>query len=165
EYVRLSRNVGAEPTITVNVEGRGATVEEAAAWVEYCNGATSTKYGALRAAHGYPQPFNVKLWEIGNEIWGSWVRGHSDAATYAQNLTRYAAAMRKVDPTIKLIAVGDNNMDWNRTVVSNAGSVIDYLAIHHYYGRREMQGAAANLVAHPLFYQEFYEKVAALLKA
>jgi alpha-N-arabinofuranosidase len=164
EYVRLSRNVGAEPTITVNVEGRGATVEEAAAWVEYCNGATSTKYGALRAAHGYPQPFNVKLWEIGNEIWGSWVRGHSDAVTYARNLARYAAAMRKVDPTIKLIAVGDNNMDWNRTVVSNAGSVIDYLAIHHYYGRQEMQGEAANLMAHPLVYQAFYEKVAALLK-
>jgi alpha-N-arabinofuranosidase len=54
EYVSLSRQVGAEPTITVNVEGRGATVDEAAAWVEYCNGATTTKYGALRAAHGYP---------------------------------------------------------------------------------------------------------------
>jgi len=164
EYVSLSRQVGAEPTITVNVEGRGATVDEAAAWVEYCNGPTTTKYGALRAAHGYPQPFNVKLWEIGNEIWGSWVRGHSDAVTYASNLTRYAAAMRKVDPTIKLIAVGDNNMDWNRTVVSNAGSIIDYLAIHHYYGRREMQGEPANLMAHPLFYQRFYEQVAALLK-
>jgi len=164
EYVSLSRQVGAEPTITVNVEGRGATVDEAAAWVEYCNGATTTKYGALRAAHGYTQPFNVKLWEIGNEIWGSWVRGHSDAVTYAHNLTRYAAAMRKVDPTIKLIAVGDNNMDWNRTVVSNAGSVIDYLAIHHYYGRREMQGETANLMAHPLFYQRFYEQVAALMK-
>jgi alpha-L-arabinofuranosidase len=164
EYVSLSRQVGAEPTITVNVEGRGATVDEAAAWVEYCNGPTTTKYGALRAAHGYPQPFNVKLWEIGNEIWGSWVRGHSDAVTYASNLTRYAAAMRKVDPTIKLIAVGDNNMDWNRTVVSNAGSVIDYLAIHHYYGRREMQGEPANLMAHSLFYQRFYDQVAALLK-
>ena len=164
EYVRLSRNVGAEPTLTVNVEGRGATVDEAAAWVEYCNGPITTKYGALRASHGYPQPFNVKFWEIGNEIWGSWVRGHSDAATYARNLNRYAAAMRKVDPNIKLIAVGDNNMDWNRTVVSNAGSSIDYLAIHHYYGRREMAGDLTNLMARPLFYQRFYDQVAKLLK-
>jgi alpha-L-arabinofuranosidase len=48
--------------------------------------------------------------------------------------------------------------------VSNAGSVIDYLAIHHYYGRREMQGETANLMSHPLFYQRFYAQVATLLK-
>ena len=164
EYVRLSRNSGAEPTITVNVEGRGATADEAAAWVEYCNGSTATKYGALRAAHGYPEPFNVKLWEIGNEIWGSWVRGHSDAETYAQNLNKYAAAMRKVDPTIKLIAVGDNNMEWNRTVLTKSGKQIDYLAIHHYYGRREMEGQLSNLMARPLYYQAFYEQVRQLIK-
>ena len=163
EYVRLCRNVGAEPTITVNVEGRGATVDEAAAWVEYCNGATSTKFGALRASHGYPEPFNVKIWEIGNEIWGSWVRGHSDAETYARNLTKYAEAMRKVDPTIKLIAVGDNNLDWNRTLLTKAANQIDYLAIHHYYGRREMQGELANLMAHPLHYQTFYDQLSRLI--
>jgi alpha-N-arabinofuranosidase len=164
EYVKLSRNVGAEPTITVNVEGRGAAVDEAAAWVEYCNGPTATKFGALRAAHGYPQPFNVKLWEIGNEIWGSWVRGHSDAETYARNLSKYAAAMRKVDPSIKLIAVGDNDMSWNRTVLTKAGSHFDYLAIHHYYGRREIEGQLANLMARPLHYQKFYDDVANLIK-
>jgi alpha-L-arabinofuranosidase len=163
EFIRLSRSVGAQPAITVNVEGRGATAEEAAAWVEYCNGAASSKYGAMRAAHGYPQPFNVRIWEIGNEIWGSWVRGHSDAKTYAQNFTRYAAAMRKVDPTIKLIAVGDNNMDWNRSVITMAGADIDYLAIHHYYGRREMAGDLKNLMARPLYYQDFYAQVARLL--
>ena len=164
EYVRLSRNVGAEPTLTVNVEGRGATADEAAAWVEYCNGSTATKYGALRAEHGYPEPFNVKLWEIGNEIWGDWVRGHSGAETYAQNLNKYAAAMRKVDPTIKLIAVGDNNMEWNRTVLTKAGEQIDYLAIHHYYGRREMAGDLTNLMARPLHYEKFYQEVEKLLK-
>ena len=164
EFVRFSRNVGAEPAITVNVEGRGATVDEAAAWVEYCNGSTSTKYGALRSAHGYPQPFNVTLWEIGNEIWGDWVRGHSDAETYAQNLNRYATAMRKVDPGIKLIAVGDNNMAWNQTVLNRSGANIDYLAIHHYYGRREMAGDLNNLMARPLFYQSFYSKIEQLLK-
>ena len=163
EFVLFSRNVDAEPAITVNVEGRGATAEEAAAWVEYCNGPASSKYGALRAAHGYPQPFNVRFWEVGNEIWGSWVRGHSDAETYARNFTRYAEAMRKVDPTIKLIAVGDNDMKWNRTIVARAGKDIDYLAIHHYYGRREMNGDLSNLMARPLFYEAFYRQVAQLL--
>ncbi|HEY5446658.1 MAG TPA: hypothetical protein VIJ87_19780, partial [Pyrinomonadaceae bacterium] len=134
EFVAFARSVGAEPSITVNVEGRGATVEEAAAWVEYCNGPATSKYGAMRAANGHPAPFAVKFWEIGNEIWGDWVRGHSDAETYARNYNRYAKAMRAVDPSIKLIAVGDNNMKWNRTVLSAAGESIDYLAIHHYYG-------------------------------
>ena len=164
EYIQFSRNVRAEPTITVNVEGRGATAEEAAAWVEYCNGPTSSKYGALRAAHGFPEPFNVKLWEVGNEIWGPWVRGHSDAETYARNFNRYAAAMRKVDKDIKLIAVGDNNMEWNRIVVSLAGPQIDYLAVHHYYGRSEMAGDRNNLMARPLYYGRFYEQLSQLLR-
>src|SRR6266542_1409289 len=138
EFILFSRAVGAEPTITINVEGRGGTVEEAAAWVEYCNGPATSKYGAMRSANGHPAPFGGKFWEVGNEIWGDWVRGHSDADTYARNYNRYARAMRAVDPSIKLIAVGDNNMNWNRTVLRAAGENIDYLAIHHYYGRREM---------------------------
>ena len=164
EFILFSRAVGAEPSITVNVEGRGATVEEAAAWVEYCNGPATSKYGAMRAANGHPAPFGVKFWEVGNEIWGNWVRGHSDADTYARNYNRYAKAMRAVDPSIKLIAVGDNNMNWNRTVLRAAGENIDYLAIHHYYGRKEMAGDPLNLMARPLFLERFYLEVEQLLR-
>src|SRR6266404_4406347 len=164
EFIALSRNVGAEPSLTVNVEGRGGSAEEAAAWVEYCNGPATTNYGKLRAADGHPQPFNVKLWEIGNEIWGTWVRGHSDADTYARNFNRYAADMRKVDPSIRLIAVGDNDMSWNRTVLRTAGPNMDYLAIHHYYGRHEIAGDLRNLMARPVFYEHFYQQVAQLLR-
>ena len=163
EFIQLCRNLGAEPSITVNVEGRGATAEEAAAWVEYANGAPDTKYGAMRAANGHRAPFGVKYWEIGNEIWGSWVRGHSDAETYARNYLRYAQAMKAVDPTIKLIAVGDNNLDWDRTVLKIAGAQIDYLAIHHYYGTEEMKGDPLNLMAHPLSYASLYKQVGELI--
>jgi alpha-N-arabinofuranosidase len=162
EFIAFSRRVGAEPSITVNVEGRGATAEEAAAWVEYCNGPATSKYGAMRAANGHPEPYGVKYWEIGNEIWGDWVRGHSDAQTYARNAVRYAQAMRAIDPTIELIAVGDNDMSWNRAVLRAAGSLIDHLAIHHYYGRKEMDGDARNLMARPLHYERFYRDVARL---
>ena len=164
EFVAFARAAGAEPSITVNVEGRGATVEEAAAWVEYCNAPSSSKYGAMRAANGHPAPFNVKLWEVGNEIWGDWVRGHSDAETYARNYNRYAKAMRAVDPSIKLIAVGDNDMKWNRTVLRAAGANIDYLAIHHYYGRRESHGDPLNLMARPLHFERFYREVEQVLR-
>lgn len=164
EFVRLCRNVGAEPSITVNVEGRGATADEAAAWVEYANGPVASRYGSMRASNGNPDPFRVKYWEVGNEIWGDWVRGHSDANTYAQNFERYAAAMRAIDPSIQLIAVGDNNMDWNRTVLRTAGPHIDYLAIHHYYGAKEMRGDPLNLMAHPFSYERFYTQVANLIR-
>ena len=164
EFVMFARALGTEPSITVNVEGRGATVAEAAAWVEYCNGPATSKYGAMRAAHGHPAPFGVKYWEVGNEIWGNWVRGHSDAETYARNYNRYAQAMRAVDPSIKLIAVGDNDMKWNRTVLREAGRDIDYLAIHHYYGRSEMRGDPLNLMARPLFLERFYAQVGELLR-
>jgi alpha-N-arabinofuranosidase len=164
EFVAFARAAGAEPSITVNVEGRGATVEEAAAWVEYCNGPASSKYGAMRAANGHSAPFNVKLWEVGNEIWGDWVRGHSDAETYARNLNRYAKAMRAVDPSIKLIGVGDNDMKWNRTVLRAAGADIDYLAVHHYYGQRELHGDPLNLMARPLHFERFYREVEQLLR-
>ena len=90
EFMRLCQNLGSDPSITVNVEGLGATVEEAAAWVEYVNGPATSKYGAMRAANGHPDPFHVKYWEIGNENWGDWVRGHSDAEAYARDYNRYA---------------------------------------------------------------------------
>jgi len=164
EFVRLCRSVGAEPSVTVNVEGRGATAAEAAAWVEYANGPVSSRYGAMRAANGSPNPFKVKYWEIGNEIWGDWVRGHSDANIYAQNFERYAADMSGVDPSIQLIAVGDNNMEWNRTVLRTAGSHIDYLAIHHYYGAAELGGDPLDLMAHPLSYERFYKQVGDVIR-
>jgi alpha-N-arabinofuranosidase len=148
----------------VNVEGRGATAEEAAAWVEYANGPATSKYGALRAQYGNSEPFGVKYWEIGNEIWGDWVRGHTDAETYAHRYNRYHSALRAVDPTIKFIAVGDNDMEWNRTVLRVAGPNIDYLAIHHYYGAAEMKGDVRNLMARPLHYERFYRQVQKLIQ-
>jgi alpha-L-arabinofuranosidase len=159
-FIELCRGLGAEPSLTVNVEGRGATAQEAANWVEYANGPVSSKYGALRAADGHPEPYRVKFWEVGNEIWGSWVRGHSDAETYAKNLANYSAALRAVDPSIHLIGVGDNDMNWNRTVLKTSGSTLDYLAVHHYYGTKEMQGDPLNLMARPLHYERFYQEMA-----
>ncbi len=145
EFIQFARVAGAEPTLTVNVEGRGATVDEATAWVKYCAD-------------------RVKYWEIGNEIWGDWVRGHSDAATYARNLTRYVAAMRAVNPSIKIIAVGDNDMNWNRTVLQQSGERFDYLAIHHYYSQRDMRGDLRKLMERPLFYEREYEQIDALFR-
>jgi alpha-N-arabinofuranosidase len=136
EYLAFCERLHIEPSITVNVDGDGATPEEAAAWVEYANGPTSSKYGAMRAANGHAQPYGVKQWELGNEIFGGWVRGHVTAEQYAVAAVRYAEAMRAVDPSLHLIAVGEGvfpgSDEWNGTVARIAGPEIQYLAIHDY---------------------------------
>ena len=66
EFIDYCREIGAEPYICANV-GSG-TPEEAAAWVEYCNGTGNTSYARERRANGHQQPHRVKYWGLGNEI-------------------------------------------------------------------------------------------------
>jgi alpha-N-arabinofuranosidase len=72
--------------------------------------------------------------------------------------------MLAVDPKLKFIAVGDNDMNWNRTVLGQSGARIDYLAIHHYYGRNDTKGDPLNLMARPLHFERFYREVAKLIQ-
>ena len=141
EYLALCERLYIEPSITVNVDGAGATPEEAAAWVEYVNGPASSKYGAMRAANGHPAPYDVKQWELGNEIFGDWVRGHVTAQQYAERAVVYAKALHAVDPSLRLIAVGEGiypgSDTWNSTVLRIAGPHIKYLAVHDYTTRSQ----------------------------
>ena len=118
----------------------------------------------LRARNGHPEPYGVKYWEIGNEIWGDWVRGHSDAATYARNLARYIAAMRAVDPSIKVIAVGDNDMDWNRTVARCRPSASTTWPFTTTTASVRWTATSRNLMARPLHYERWYGEVDAMLR-
>ncbi len=141
EYLALCERLHIKPSITVNVDGAGATPEEAAAWVEYVNGPATSKYGAMRVANGHPAPYGVTQWELGNEIFGNWVRGHMTAEQYAQRAVVYAQAMHAVDPSLRLIAVGEgvfpNSDAWNSAVLRIAGPSIDYLAVHDYTSRAQ----------------------------
>jgi alpha-N-arabinofuranosidase len=115
EYFRLCELLGCQPYLTVNA-GEG-TPTEAAAWVEYVNGAPETPQGRRRAANGRPKPWQCTLWSIGNEMHGDWQLGHVDATKYAIRTVEFARAMRAVDPGLELI-----------------GGEIDYLSVHHYAG-------------------------------
>ncbi|MGQ9473041.1 MAG: hypothetical protein ACUVRN_03210 [Candidatus Caldatribacteriaceae bacterium] len=101
EFIEFCRFVEVEPYLCVNI-GTG-TPEEAAAWVEYCNGDCSTRYGALRAENGHPKPYNVHFWGVGNETYGNWQIGHVDPETYGRKCLEFARAMKAVDPSIILI--------------------------------------------------------------
>jgi alpha-N-arabinofuranosidase len=57
-------------------------VQDALDEIEFATGDTSTKWGAVRAKLGHPQPFPVKYVEIGNEDWFD--RSGSYEGRYAQ---------------------------------------------------------------------------------
>jgi alpha-N-arabinofuranosidase len=129
EFLQLCALLDAEPSITVNT--RTGTPEEAAAWVEYCNGGPDTAGGQLRAANGHPEPYVVRLWAVGSQ---SWELGPEDMA---RRHVAFATAMRAADPTIQLIAVGGNaanGSSWDRALLGEAASQVDVLGTWAYDG-------------------------------
>jgi alpha-N-arabinofuranosidase len=105
EFMTLCSLLGVEPYITVNA-GTG-DAWSAAQYVEYTNGDVSTPMGRQRAANGHPEPYRVKFWGIGNEMWGlTYQYGAMTLAQFEFKHNEFAKAMRKVDPTITLLASG-----------------------------------------------------------
>ncbi len=136
EYLALCRELGSQPCITVTM-GIPEGAQEAADWVEYCNGSPGTRWGKLRAQRGHREPYGVKYWCIGNEIWGEWMGpAYSSADVYARNLRQFTAAMRKVDPRLVLIASGTDGVtlgnDWDKKIVASSGDCFDWISLHHY---------------------------------
>jgi hypothetical protein len=138
-FVASTRKSGSQPMVIANY-GTG-TAQEAADWVRYAN--KTKKYG-------------VKYWEIGNEIYGNGHYGsaweaddHADKSptAYADGVVAYAAAMKAVDPSVKIgavlttpgnwpdavVAEGDS-ASWNQTVLTIAGPSIDFVVLHWYPG-------------------------------
>jgi alpha-N-arabinofuranosidase len=111
EFAEFCKLIGVEPYISVNA-GLG-DAHSAAEQVEYMNGPVNTHMGALRAKNGHADPYRVKFWNIGNEPWGPWQIGRTDTPYFMQKHNDFAKAMRKVDPSIVLIASGEMLEDGN----------------------------------------------------
>lgn len=105
EFMTMCNLIDVEPYITVNA-GFG-DAHSAAEEVEYMNGAASTRLGAMRARNGHREPYHITFWNIGNEPYGSWQLGRTDLKYYVLKHNEFAKAMRKVDPSITLLASGN----------------------------------------------------------
>lgn len=132
EFIEYCRAIGAEPMLCINMVS--GTPEEAANWVEYCNGTEDTYYANLRREHGYEEPFNVKYWCIGNESMAVPDLGyHHDCSLYIRDAWEFTKFMKLTDETIKLIFVGDLlHEEWNKQVLDSLSPVCDYLSLHFY---------------------------------
>jgi hypothetical protein len=146
-FMTLASATGAQPVITANY-GSG-TPALAAAWVQNAN--VTNHYG-------------IKYWEIGNEVYGNGYYGSQwendthaakSPTAYANNWLQYDAAMKAVDPTIKVgvvlttpgfwpdgIVGSGSTMDWNHTVLSIIGANADFVIVHYYPGG----SSAANML-------------------
>jgi alpha-L-arabinofuranosidase len=140
EFVGFCRRVGAEPLMCVNflsdgqrrywttAEGnRSGDAAEAADWVSYANDPDHRE----RRNHGNPQPFGIKLWQIGNETsYGKecFSRDESIARTI-----EFSKAMKQRDRSIQIIGWGDEGAPdglWAPELLRRAGEHIDYVAVH-----------------------------------
>ncbi|HET7322864.1 MAG TPA: alpha-L-arabinofuranosidase C-terminal domain-containing protein [Halococcus sp.] len=141
EFVQFCREVGAEPTICVNA-GDG-TPKEAAKWVEYCNGNVDTEMGALRAEHGYEDPFGVTCWEVGNELWGDWQERYTTPAGNADRYERFYDAIEAVDADIRLSACGFRHTEeWNSALAETVpAEKLRSITIHPLAGAHDVSRA------------------------
>jgi alpha-L-arabinofuranosidase len=140
EFVDFCRRVGAEPFYCVNFQSdgekrfrtmqegnRSGDAREAADWVSYANDPDSKE----RKQNGATEPYNLKLWQLGNETsYGNqtFTRDEAIAATID-----FASAMRRRDPSIQLIGWGDRDAKgalWAPELLNRAGEHIDLVAMH-----------------------------------
>lgn len=141
EFQEWAKRASSDVMMAVNLGTRGP--DEARNLIEYCNSTTDTYYANLRRQNGFNEPFNFKLWCLGNEMDGDWQICHKTAEEYARTATEAAKVLKWVDPTIELVACGssDPNMptygEWEKTVLEHTYDYVDYLSLHCYYGNKE----------------------------
>ncbi|MEJ2740521.1 MAG: alpha-L-arabinofuranosidase C-terminal domain-containing protein [Dehalococcoidia bacterium] len=129
EFIDFCRIIGTEPLVTVNT-GFGDAYS-AAAELEYCNGSVDTPMGALRKVNGSAEPFNVRLWCIGNEMYGDWQFGYIRLKDYELKHNWVPQKMLDTDPHIICVACG-NVGEWSEGLLKNCADYIDVIDEHFY---------------------------------
>ena len=124
EFLQFCEKIGSEAHIVVNLAD--GTAEEAANWIEYCNGSVSTKYGAIRAQNGHSEPYHVKYCEIGNEQW-------YDPTVMATKYLPYYDAIKKVDSSVQIMVCGNvwDGIDFFNKVFDVIGTKCDFYSYHN----------------------------------
>ncbi|HEX2953748.1 MAG TPA: hypothetical protein VHR47_07165 [Bacillota bacterium] len=125
EYIAYCRSVGAEPLFQIAILKGSA--EEAAEWVRYCN---------------IEKKYNVKFWIIGNEpdLYAGKDKKSYDVNDYIADFKAYAAAMKAVDPAIKVLGpelswkyqVGNSGNDWWTPFRRECHDDVDIVTFHRY---------------------------------
>jgi alpha-L-arabinofuranosidase len=112
EFMQFCRLIGSQPYLAANV--RSLPAEAFYRWVEYCNSpAGTTTLAETRAEAGYPDPFGVRYWGVGNEAWGC--GGNFTPQEYAAEFRRYTAWVPAYKQPLSFVASGPNSDEWSWT--------------------------------------------------
>ena len=134
EFVGFCRLIGAEPYFSANV-GTGSP-QEMRDWMEYCNFPSGSTLSDERAANGSPEPFKVRYWGVGNELWGC--GGHFRPEGAADEYRRFSTFARRFgDTTPFLVGCGPSNDDanWTRGFLDGLGNRLPDGYSMHFYER------------------------------
>ena len=68
-------------------------------------------------------------------MYGEWQVGQLSVAEYVSEARRWARAIRRLDPSVKLVSCGLSGWsDWDRVVVDSLASLVDLHSLHIYTG-------------------------------
>lgn len=133
----LEKLGGNELMEAINLGTRGQ--EAALDLLEYANIPGGTELSEQRRVNGADEPFNIRMWCLGNEMDGPWQTGHKTAEEYAALAAVTASDMRMVDPDVELVVCGSSAHDmptfgtWEETVLSKAFDAVNFVSCHAYY--------------------------------
>ncbi|KHJ56323.1 alpha-N-arabinofuranosidase [Aureimonas sp. OT7] len=166
EFADWCATVGTEMMLAVNLGSRG--VDEARNFLEYCNHPGGTYWSDLRIRNGRAEPWNVKMWCLGNEMDGPWQVGHKNADEYGRLAANTARAMRMFDSSLELIVCGSSHSDmptfpdWERIVLEHTYDHVDYVSLHMYF--RNPESDTANYLALSEKLDRYIETVASTIR-
>lgn len=148
EFLAWCAEVGTEPFLVHSARD----VDDAVRWVEYTNYGGDTELTRQRAANGHPDPYRVRYWGVGNEVYGDWQMGHRSAERYAADAREHVQFMRAVDPELNFVGAGTNEPDWIRPLLRATAGSLDFVSLHlygastHLYADETLSGVADQAV-------------------
>ncbi|RYG95202.1 MAG: alpha-N-arabinofuranosidase, partial [Alphaproteobacteria bacterium] len=137
EFADWCVSANTEMMLAVNLGSRG--LDEARNFLEYTNHPGGSYWSDLRIANGRKEPWDVKLWCLGNEMDGPWQIGHKTADEYGRLAHETAKALRSFDKSLELIVCGSSNAkmptypEWEATVLDHTYNEVDYISLHMYF--------------------------------
>ena len=137
EFLAWCERLELEPMMAVNLGTRGLV--EAVDLLEYTNREAGTELADRRVGNGRRDPYDVRVWCLGNEMDGDWQLGRKTPAEYARLAEETARAMRRVDGRLELVACGSSNRGmetfgtWERMVLERCFDLVEHVSAHAYY--------------------------------
>ncbi len=167
EFADWARQANTSIMYAVNLGTRGA--DAARNIVEYANHRSGSYYSDMRIKNGAKDPFDIRLWCLGNEMDGPWQMGHKTAYEYGRAANEAAKMMKWVDPTIEVVACGSAAHDmptygaWEYEMLNECYENVDYVSLHRYYGNPT--GDTPGFLARSMDLDDFIREVVAICDA